>query len=207
MPYYPIAAVYQWSASIQQRLGGSWVAEADYVGSHTIHQFQFIDVNAAALPQGALANVPLQQRRPYPQWGVLGTWAPIGWAKYNAGTATIKNNQWHGLTLQSNFTFAKNLASSRIGTSDQGNTNYTVPYIWAGPSAITPYFFFLTSLNYQIAQAKRREAAPSHSQRLGGEHGIYGLHRKSGDGDRPGSVRHKPLNLVKPFPTESCLQS
>ena len=149
MPYYPIAAVYQWSASIQQRLGGSWVAEADYVGSHTIHQFQFIDVNAAALPQGALANVPLQQRRPYPQWGVLGTWAPIGWAKYNAGTATIKNNQWHGLTLQSNFTFAKNLASSRIGTSDQGNTNYTVPYIWAGPSAITPYFLFLTSLNYQ----------------------------------------------------------
>lgn len=149
MPYYPIAAVYQWSASIQRRLGGSWVAEADYVGSHTIHQFQFIDVNAAALPQGPLANVPLQQRRPYPQWGVLGTWAPIGWAKYNAGTATIKNNQWHGLTLQSNFTFAKNLASSRIGTSDQGNTNFRVPYIWAGPSAITPYFFFLTSLNYE----------------------------------------------------------
>ncbi len=104
--------------------GGSWVVEADYVGSHTIHQFQFVDDNAAALPQGALANVPLQQRRPYPQWGVLGTWAPLGWARYNAGTASIKNNQWHGLTLQSNLTWAKNISSSRIGTSDQGNINY-----------------------------------------------------------------------------------
>ena len=80
-PYYPIPAVYQWSFSVQQRIGIAWVAEADYVGSHTIHQFQFIDQNAADLPQGAIANVPLQQRRPYPQWGVLGTWAPLGWAQ------------------------------------------------------------------------------------------------------------------------------
>ncbi len=149
MPYYPIPAVYQWSFSVQRRLGSSWVAEGNYVGSHTIHQFQFIDVNAAALPQGPVASLPLQQRRPYPQWGVLGTWAPIGWAKYNAGTATVRNNQWHGLTLQSNLTFAKNLASSRIGTSDHGNINYRVPYIWAGPSAITPYLWFITALSYQ----------------------------------------------------------
>ncbi len=149
MPYYPIPAVYQWSFSIQRRLGSSWVAEGDYVGSHTIHQFQFIDVNAAALPQGNLASVPLQQRRPYSQWGILGTWAPIGYAKYHAGTATVKNNQWHGLTTQSNFTWAKNLASSRTGSSDHGNINFRVPYIWAGPSAITPYFWFINSLNYQ----------------------------------------------------------
>jgi len=41
--YYPVPAVYQWSASVQQRLASSWVAELDYVGSHTIHQFQFVD--------------------------------------------------------------------------------------------------------------------------------------------------------------------
>ena len=154
MPYYPVPAVYQWSFSVQRKLGASWVAETDYVGSHTIHQFQFIDVNAAALPQGSLANVPLQQRRPYPQWGILGTWAPIGYAKYHAGTASLKNNQWHGLTMQSNFTWAKNLASSRTGSSDQGNINYRVPYIWAGPSAITPYFWFINSLNYQVPKVE-----------------------------------------------------
>ncbi len=148
-PYYPIPAVYQWSASLQQRIGSAWVAEADYVGSHTIHQFQFIDQNAADLPQGALANVALQQRRPYPQWGILGTWAPLGWAKYHAGTFSIKNNQWRGLTLQSNFTFAKNIATSNINNSDHGNINYRYPYIWAGPSNVTPKFWFITAINYQ----------------------------------------------------------
>jgi hypothetical protein len=147
--YYPIPAVYQWSFSVQQRLKSYWVVEGDYVGSHTIHQFQFVDDNAPALPQGDLANVPLQNRRPYPQWGVLGTWAPLGWARYNAGTLTVKNNQWHGLTLQSNLSWAKNISSSRIGTSDQGNINYRVPYLWSGPSAITPYWWFITALNYQ----------------------------------------------------------
>ena len=44
---------------------------------------------------------------------------------------------------------AKNISSSRIGTSDQGNINFRVPYIWSGPSAITPYWWFITALNYQ----------------------------------------------------------
>lgn len=148
-PYYPIPAVYQWSFSVQRRLSASWVAEADYVGSHTIHQFQFIDQNAADLPQGAIASVPLQQRRPYPQWGVLGTWAPLGWARYHAGTASIKNNRWHGLTLQSNFSWAKNIATSNINNSDHGNINYRYPYLWAGPSNITPKFWFIAALTYE----------------------------------------------------------
>src|SRR5712692_1638023 len=157
-PYYPIPAVYQWSFSVQQRLGAAWVAEVDYVGSHTIHQFQFIDQNAADLPQGAIASVPLQQRRPYPQWGVLGTWAPLGWAKYHAGTFSIKNNQWHGLTLQSNFTWAKNIATSNINNSDHGNINFRYPYIWAGPSNITPKFWFLTAINYHTPKLTGNKA-------------------------------------------------
>jgi hypothetical protein len=157
-PYYPVPAVYQWSLSLQQRIGNAWVAEADYVGSHTIHQFQFIDQNAAALPEGPLANVPLQQRRPYPQWGVLGTWAPLGWAKYHAGTFSIKNNQWHGLTLQGNFTWAKNIATSNINNSDHGNINFRYPYIWAGPSNITPKFWFITAINYQTPKMTEARA-------------------------------------------------
>lgn len=146
--------------SIQRKLSQYWVAEGDYVGSHTIHQFQFVGDNAPALPEGALAGVPVQSRRPYPQWGILGNWAPMGYARYNAGTLTVKNNQWHGLTLQSNLSWAKNIASSRIGSSDQGNINFRVPYIWTGPSAITPNWWFITAVNYhtpklEIAHALR----------------------------------------------------
>src|SRR5207237_7921047 len=50
--YYPIPAVYQWSFSIQQKLASSCVVEGDYVGSQTIHQFQFVDQRRPAWPQG-----------------------------------------------------------------------------------------------------------------------------------------------------------
>jgi Carboxypeptidase regulatory-like domain len=148
--YMPTPTVYQWSASLQQRLGANWGLELDYIGSHTIHEFQFLDVNAPALPQGDLANVSLQDRRPYPQWGVLGTWAPIGWARYQGGTVSIKNNGWHGLTLTSNFTWAKNLVSSLMGQSDNGNTNFRTPYLWTGSAAITPQFWFIAGFSYQV---------------------------------------------------------
>jgi hypothetical protein len=156
MPYYPIPAVYQWSASLQRRVSPFWAADLTYVGSHTIHQFQFLDMNSAGLPQGAAANAPLQQRRPYPQWGILGTWAPIGWAKYHAGTASLTNNRWHGFTFQGNFTWAKNLSTTNIGQSDQGNVNYRVPYIWAGPSSVTPKYWFIAAGNYQVPKIFRR---------------------------------------------------
>ncbi|MFN7925156.1 MAG: carboxypeptidase regulatory-like domain-containing protein [Bryobacteraceae bacterium] len=154
-PYYPIPAVYQWSFSVQQRLGSSWMAQGAYVGSHTIHQFQFIDSNAAALPQGDVASLPLQQRRPYPQWGIIGTWAPLGWARYNSATVSIKSTQWHGLTLQSNFTLQKNISSSNVYASDHGNVNFRVPYIWAGPSSLSPYKWFIAALNYQTPKVAR----------------------------------------------------
>jgi hypothetical protein len=59
---HPIPAVYQWSFSIQQKLSSSWALEGDCVGSHRIHQFQFIDSNAATLPLGDVANAPMQER-------------------------------------------------------------------------------------------------------------------------------------------------
>lgn len=148
--YMPTPVVYQWSASVQHRLGQSWGLEMAYIGSHTIHEFQFLDVNAPALPTGPLATVPLAQREPYPQWGVLGTWAPIGWAKYHAGTISVKNNEYHGLTLTSNFTWAKNLVSSLIGTSDDGNTNFRNPYLWTGRAVLTPPVWFISALSYRI---------------------------------------------------------
>ena len=157
-PYYPVPAVYQWSFSIQRKLSSNWAVEGDYVGSHTIHQFQFIDSNAAALPEGDVASLPLQQRRPYPQWGIIGTWAPLGWARFNSATLSVKSTQWHGLTLQSNFTLQKNIASSNVYASDHGNINFRVPYIWAGPSSLSPYKWFIVALNYQTPALSTHKA-------------------------------------------------
>lgn len=167
-PHYPMPAIDEWSLSLQQGLGSYWSFEADYIGSHDIHEFQFIDPNAAALPQGSLANVSLQNRRPYPQWGVLGTWAPIGWNRYNGLTVSLRNRSWHNLSLIANFTWQKSIVSDDIGSSDEGQSNYRYPYIFSGTSGITPINLFVTGYSYQLPLGRGKEFANSLNPLLDG---------------------------------------
>jgi len=148
--YMPNEEVLEWQANLQQRLGSQWAAEIGYQGTHAYHLNQFVDANPPELPQGALAGLTLQQRRKFPQWGILGTWAPIGWGRYHAGTVTLKNNNWRGLTYLSSLTWAKNIVSAYAGVSDQGNQHIKYAYIWAGPAAFTPRLRFVNSLSYDL---------------------------------------------------------
>jgi hypothetical protein len=161
LAHYPTGAVLEWSLSVQRLLSAQWSAEVDYAGSHTVHEFQFIDENAADLPVGPLANLSLQQRRRFPQWGTIGTWAPIGWGRYNGLVASIKNTGWHGLLLMANFTWAKNIVSSEFGSSDIGNENFRYPYIHAGDAAFTPRRRFIAGYSYQLPFGKGKHFAGS----------------------------------------------
>jgi hypothetical protein len=157
--YIPISAVQEWSASVQQRLGSDWAAEVSYQGTHAIHLPQFIDANPPALPVGANASLGINQRRHFPQWGVIGTWAPIGYGSYNGLAASVHNNYWHGLTLQSSFTYAKNIVSSYLGNSDQGNVHGDYPYIWQGDARLTPRFRLVNAFSYQLPFGKGKQYA------------------------------------------------
>ncbi len=149
-PHYPTAAVYQWSASLEKKFGSKWSGELDYVGSHTVHEQFFVDLNSAQLPVGSLASVSLQDRRIFPQWGQVGSWIPINWAKYNGLTMSLKNNPWHGLSMNSTFTWAKNMSPANIYNSDGGISNTYDNYILAGPSQITPKARFVTGYYYDL---------------------------------------------------------
>lgn len=155
-PHYPMPAIDEWSFSVQEGLGSFWSVEADYVGSHDIHEFQYIDPNAAALPQGALAGVALQNRRPYPQWGALGTWAPIGWNRYNGLTFSLRNRTWKGLSLIANYTWQKAIVSDDIGSSDEGQSNFRYPYLFAGTSGLTPLNSFVAGYSYALPVGRGR---------------------------------------------------
>ena len=150
-PEYQIPTVYQWSVSIQHRLSSNWSASVDYVGSHTVHNQQFVNLNAAALPVGDLANLPLQDRRRLPGWNIIGSWVPWGWQKYHSGTVGVKNQEWRGLTMMANFMWAKNLSSSRsvIG-SDQGNTHFRYYDLWRGRANFTPTARFVSAWSYRL---------------------------------------------------------
>ena len=206
--YYPIPAVYQWSFSVQQKLASSWVVEGDYVGSHTIHQFQFVDDNAPALPQGDLANVPLQNRRPYPQWGILGTWAPLGWARYNAGTAQRQEQPvaWADAAEQLELGEEYLLVAHRHfgpGEHQLPRTLHLVRRLRrslrTGGSS--------TRCNYQTPKLAVHQGAAARRERLGVHRHLHGRDRKPRDRQRPGPDRHRIHGLLEPGAAEPDLQS
>ncbi len=159
--HYPTQGMYQWAFSVQRRLGSAWSVEANYIGSHSIHLLQYIDSNAAGLPQGSLAGMSLQDRRPFPGWSTIGTWLPIGWGKYNAFITSVRNTPWHGLSLLANYSWAKDLVSSDASRSDHGNVNFRYPYIWAGPADFTPASHFVAGYSYGLPFGQGKPFAAS----------------------------------------------
>jgi hypothetical protein len=167
-PHLPVPSVQQWSASIQQGIGRSWTAEISYLGTHAVHANQYVDANGPVLPQGAFASLSINQRRTFPQWGALMTYAPIGYSRYEAGAATLRNMQWHGLTLMSSFTFAKNIASYSFATNERGNDDIHYAYIWRGPAALSPRLSFVNSFSYQLPYGRMGSGKGLLGKALGG---------------------------------------
>jgi carboxypeptidase family protein len=152
---YPTPTVYQWSASLEHRLTSYWSASIDYLGSHTIHNQQFVDLNAPALPQGNLANLSLQERRRFPAWGQWLTWVNWGYSNYNSSTFSVRNREWRGLTLLSSFMWAKNLSSSISPiANDRNNFDYRQWDLWRGKAALTPDRRFVTAFSYRLPFGK-----------------------------------------------------
>ncbi|MPY90229.1 MAG: hypothetical protein GEU99_20180 [Luteitalea sp.] len=145
--------VYQWSLSVQHRVHPRWSVNLDYLGSHTIHNSQRVDLNAPLLPQGDLADVPLQERRPLPGWGRIESRVPWGWSKYHSATFGVTNRQWHGLTLRSSLTWSKNLQSSTSvigGGGDLGSWDFRNFDLWAGRSNFVPTVRSITGWTYEL---------------------------------------------------------
>jgi hypothetical protein len=150
-PYMATAAVYQWSASVQRALSPFWSIELDYLGSHTIHEHMFVDLNSARLPQGQYADLSLQERRIFPQWGRIGSWIPIGWSKYDGMIFSLRNREWHGLSLISNFTWAKGLTAYNPAQSFHGLPNlFGPPDALAGLSQWVPKESLVIGYSYAL---------------------------------------------------------
>src|SRR5690606_34891339 len=154
---FPTPTVYQWSFSVQHRINSNWSLQADYLGSRTIHNQQFVDRNAPALPVGDLEDVPLQERRLLPGWGVISSWVPWAWQKYHSGTFGVRNREWKGLSMMANFTWAKNLSSNRGDSANYtGNYHYAYYDIWRGRSDLTPAARFVSAWAYRIPVGQGR---------------------------------------------------
>lgn len=141
--------------SIERRFSSLWSASLDYLGSRTINNQQFVDLNSPALPQGSLADASLQDRRRFPKWGQWLTWVNWGYSNYHSATLSVRNREWHGLSLRGSLMWAKNLTSSESPiANDRNNYDFRNWDLWRGKSVLTPDFRFVTAYSYRLPFGK-----------------------------------------------------
>jgi hypothetical protein len=152
---YLDGSVQQWNADIQREIGGSFVLDANYLGSSSVHLDAELPLNAAFPGPGAFAS-----RRPYPGYPVFTSFANAATASYQAGTIQIKKKFSQGLTLTAHYTESKSLddASSQL-TSDIQNT-YALRSNW-GLSGFNVAHRFVASAVYELPVGKGKMLLPS----------------------------------------------
>lgn len=130
----------EWTAGVQRTFGNHWLLELDYIGNHgsRLYDPNFENINqddAQYLSLGSLltlkansaqaiaAGIKLpypgfngtvaQALRPYPQYGTLTAQAgKQAYNNYHSLQVVVQKRYSHGLSLGSNFTWAKNLGIS-----------------------------------------------------------------------------------------------
>ncbi|MGA9143439.1 MAG: TonB-dependent receptor [Candidatus Acidiferrales bacterium] len=113
-----------WNLNIQQELSQRVVFQIGYVGNHSTHQLQLLDINQPT--PGDVAGE--QSRRPFntqfPDLRQINTISSAGWAHYNALQAVLRSTNFHGLTTQVSFTWSHNLDTASEVENFFGTSGY-----------------------------------------------------------------------------------
>jgi hypothetical protein len=130
--------VQEWNFNIQQELTDKVVFQIGYVGNHSIHQLQLLDINQPPLGAGFGPGCNFspgfgdpaceQAARPYnskfPTLSQINTISSTGFATYHALQALLKTNNFHGLTTQFSFTLSHNMDTASEVEDFFGTSGY-----------------------------------------------------------------------------------
>jgi hypothetical protein len=102
----------QWNLSIDRDLGFNTGLRISYIGQGTRDLVYAPNLNQSGFSNTFYAEQPLSQR-PYPNWGEVNDRAVGATMNYNSLQAEVHHRFQQGLTFDSTYTFAKNLADNQ----------------------------------------------------------------------------------------------
>jgi hypothetical protein len=110
----------QYSLSVDHEFQGGYGARISYIGLETHDLVWAPNLNDLGLSTTTSAyNQPLSAR-PFPNWGTINTRSTGANASYHSLQLDANHRYEHGLTFDSNYTFAKNLADNQ-GPDNNGS--------------------------------------------------------------------------------------
>ena len=132
-PNYRDPQANQWNVTLERQLASNDSLRVSYVGMHTYRLNITEDLNqipASTTPYQTTAASPyVDPRAPYLNWFTLYSTFNAAEANYNALEIEESHKMSHGLYVDANYTFAKNLADNQGDnpTAFAGEVNYGIP--------------------------------------------------------------------------------
>jgi Carboxypeptidase regulatory-like domain len=117
----PTPNMQQWNLTVERQINASLLARVSYVGSKGTHLPIALNPNVATPGPGTVAS-----RQPYPTFGTIQGWEPIGPSSYNGLQLSAEKRLQGGLSFLAAYTFSKSLDEGAGGNSSTGESRLNV---------------------------------------------------------------------------------
>jgi Carboxypeptidase regulatory-like domain/TonB dependent receptor len=149
--YYPAAKVMEWNFTIQKQLGSN-VFTVAYVGELGRHLNYATNVNLPA-PSGTATTPAYLRAATLPNITGITLYGTGGASEYNAAQFIFERRYSHGLTVNANYVFARNLTSLTDIAEPIANLTFNRSYDW-GNSNIGFKHKITGRINYELPFGK-----------------------------------------------------
>ena len=122
---YHSSQVQSWFASVQRELGPRMIVDVAYVGNRADDMLLFANLNQAA-PNNAAGTIPLQARRPIPEFADITYSFNGGKSRYHALQAKVDWRIRSGFSLLSSLTLSQT-KDNGAGSLENPNGNFPAP--------------------------------------------------------------------------------
>ena len=122
---YHASQVQSWFVSVQRELGRNMLVDLAYVGNRADDQLLFANFNQA-LPNNAAGTIPLQARRPIPEFADITYSFNGGTSRYHAFQGKFEWRARGGLTALSSLTLSRT-EDNGAGSLENPNGNFPAP--------------------------------------------------------------------------------
>ena len=129
-PKYPVPQIQQYNLGIQQRVARGVVANVGFVGTKGTFLSDTRNINQPYPDRAAqvlAGNLNVNQARPYPGYGNINLYFNGTNSSYNSLQASLRTEQYHGLTLQASYTYSHSLD---YASGDVPGNNHQDAYHW-----------------------------------------------------------------------------
>lgn len=122
---YHSSSVQSWFASVQRELGQNLIVDVAYVGNRADDMLLFANFNQA-VPNNSAGTIPLQQRRPIPEFADITYSFNGGKSRYHAFQGKIDWRPGRGMSLLSSLTLSQT-KDNGAGSLENPNGNFPAP--------------------------------------------------------------------------------